>query len=453
MIATTPTEKGFHADSFALFLQSRDEPGWVADARRAAWERFQELAWPNRKEEEWIRTDIRLFKPDQFNFQMQREEAVTPNAPSQTSAASQKLASIPQLLREGVSLGGVVQALDSQTLGGSLDPRWSKAGVICCSLEEAVHRHEGLVRPILQRTTNTGLIDRFDALRGAAWSGGTFIYVPRNVVVDQPLYTLSGLRSGSADFGHVIVVLDEGAEASILSETASESLDATGMHCGAVDLQIGAGAKLRFVSLQNWGSGTWHFARQRANVKRDARLQWTIGALGGRLAKVNQHVKLTEPGAECQVNGALFTEDRQHFSYHTLQHHQAPHCKSDFLYKAALQDHSRTVWRGMIKVDKGAQKTDGYQRNDNLLLSANARADSIPGLEIEADDVRCTHGSTSGRVDDELIFYAQSRGFTRQEATRMIVTGFFQQVFDRITIDSVREALGGAIARRVREYE
>ncbi|MEM8680590.1 MAG: SufD family Fe-S cluster assembly protein, partial [Planctomycetota bacterium] len=182
-------------------------------------------------------------------------------------------------------------------------------------------------------------------------------------------------------------------------------------------------------------------------------IQWTIGALGSRLAKVNQSVELVGEGAESQVNGVMFTEGKQHLSYHTQQYHRQPHCRSDFLYKAALQDESRTVWRGMIKVDPDAQKTDGYQRNDNLLLSSQARADSIPGLEIEADDVRCTHGSTSGRVDDELIFYAQARGFTRQEAIRMIVTGFFQQVFDRITIDSVREALGLAIARRVRDYE
>ena len=149
----------------------------------------------------------------------------------------------------------------------------------------------------------------------------------------------------------------------------------------------------------------------------------------------------------------MFTENTQHLSYHTLQYHRAASCRSDFLYKAALQDQSRTVWRGMIKVDPAAQKTDGYQRNDNLLLSEKARADSIPGLEIEADDVRCTHGSTSGRVDEELIFYARSRGFTRKEAIQMIVTGFFQQIFDRITIESVREALGLAIARRVREYQ
>jgi Fe-S cluster assembly protein SufD len=205
--------------------------------------------------------------------------------------------------------------------------------------------------------------------------------------------------------------------------------------------------------LQNWGFGVWHFAHQKALVGRDASLQWTIAAMGSRLSKVNQHVGLVAPGAECQVNGVMFTEEKQHISYHTLQHHQAPNCRSDFLYKAALQDKSRTVWRGMIKVDKGAVKTDGYQRNDNLMLSTQCRADSIPGLEIEADDVRCTHGSTSGKVDEELIFYCQARGLTRQEATRMIVSGFFQQVFDRITIESVRDALGNAISRRVREYQ
>jgi Fe-S cluster assembly protein SufD len=140
-------------------------------------------------------------------------------------------------------------------------------------------------------------------------------------------------------------------------------------------------------------------------------------------------------------------------SYNTLQHHVAPHCQSDLLYKGALQDVSRVVWRGMIKVDKNAQKTNGYQRNDNLMLSDHARSDSIPGLEIEADDVRCTHGSTTGRVDEEQIFYARCRGLTRKEAIRTIVAGFFQQIFDRITIESVRTALGDAIGRRIREYD
>ena len=239
----------------------------------------------------------------------------------------------------------------------------------------------------------------------------------------------------------------------MLAETASWQETSGGLHCGATEILVGRGANLRFVNLQDWGRGVWHFAHQRAVIGRDATLQWTVAALGSRLCKVNQHVSLVGEGASCQVNGVLFTEGKQHLTYHTLQHHEAPHCHSDFLYKAALQDRSRTLWRGMIKVDPGAQKTDGYQRNDNLLLSNNARADSIPGLEIEADDVRCTHGSTTGKVDEELIFYAMTRGFTRREAVRLIVSGFFQQIFDRITIESVRDALGQAIAARVREYQ
>jgi len=253
--------------------------------------------------------------------------------------------------------------------------------------------------------------------------------------------------------GRTLVVLEDGAEGTLLLETASTMEGADGFHCGATEVIVGPRAILRLVNLQEWGQRVWHFAHQKAIVERDASLQWTIAALGSRLSKVSQHVGLQGPGANCQVNGVMFTEGTQHLSYHTLQHHQVPNTRSDFLYKAALQDRSRTVWRGMIKVDPRAQKTDGYQRNDNLLLSANARADSIPGLEIQADDVRCTHGSTSGRVDEELIFYARCRGFTRKEAIRAIVVGFFQQVLDRITIESVREALSGAIARRVREYE
>jgi Fe-S cluster assembly protein SufD len=248
------------------------------------------------------------------------------------------------------------------------------------------------------------------------------------------------------------VVLEEDSEATLLAETGSSDPAASGLHCGAIEILVGSGARLRYVHLQNWGSGVWHFAHQQALVERGARLQWTIGALGARLAQVNQHVALTGPYADVQVNGVMFTEGKQHLVYNTLQHHQQPHCTSDLLYKGALQDRSRLVWRGMIKVDKDAQKTDGYQRDDNLILAGSARVDSIPGLEIEADDVKCSHGATCGRVDDEQVFYAMARGLTSREAVRMIVAGFFQQVFDRITIDSVRNALGDAIRRRVREY-
>ncbi len=434
----TTTSLSFTEDGFEAFAAGREEPQWLSDLRNAAWKKFSELPWPARNDEEWIRTDIRQFKLDRYSL------ALEPLTSEATATA---------LMRDGVELGGGCTSFDGRKVDSFLKDKWAEKGVVFGSFGDVIRSHGDLIQPYLLRRAVNPNYDKFAALHTAFMTGGTILYIPRGIVVDEPFHALSTLSNGSADFGHTLVILEDGAEATMLSETASEDVDGGGLHCGAIELVLNPGAHLRYVNLQNWGSNVWHFAHQKAVVDRDASLQWTIAAMGAKVAKVNQHVGLIGEGANCQVNGVMFTEGKQHLSYHTLQHHEAPNCRSDFLYKAGLQDKSRTVWRGMIKVDPIAQRTDGYQRNDNLLLSAAARADSIPGLEIEADDVRCTHGSTSGRVDDELIFYAQCRGYTRKEAIQMIVTGFFQKVFDRISIESVREALGLAIARRVREYE
>ncbi len=434
---STAVTTGFNAETFQTFLAAKTEPQWLRELRERSWKTFQQLSWPARNDEEWIRTDIRLFKLDQFGLPV--------------DAAASPIANVQPLLSEGVDLGGHVASLDSRPGSSQLSAELQTKGVICGSLDELVHSHGDLIQKYLQKAVDPNY-DKFAALHAACWSGGQFVYIPRNVAVSQPLHLLSALTHGGSDLSHTLIVLEDGAEATVLCETASRGTNEPGLHCGATEVFLGQNSRLRFVSLQNWNFNTWHFAHQKAIVGRDASLQWTIAAIGSRLSKVNQHVELAGVGAQCQVNGVLFTEGKQHISYHTLQHHVAPSCQSDFLYKSALQDNARTVWRGMIKVDPNAQKTNGYQRNDNLLLSATGRADSIPGLEFEADDVRCTHGSTTGKVDEELIFYAQARGFTRKEATRMIVSGFFQQIFDRITIDSVRDALAGAIAHRVREY-
>jgi Fe-S cluster assembly protein SufD len=216
-----------------------------------------------------------------------------------------------------------------------------------------------------------------------------------------------------------------------------------------VEIIAGRDSRLRFVNIQNWDENTWHFSRERALVGPDAAVQWTVGGLGSRLAKVNQEVALTGEGARAQVNGVMFTTGKQHLAYFTRQDHAAPHTTSDLLYKGGLKDRSRVVWKGMIRVEKDAQRTDAYQKNDNLVLSDTARADSIPGLEIEANDVRCTHGATAGRVDEDMIFYAQARGVSRDEAVRLIVEGFFANVYDRITLEPVRETLREAVAAKL----
>ena len=461
MPGTATTQHGFTPESFQSFLASRREPAWLLAQRREAWAAFEELPFPDRTLEEWMRTDIRGFRLEQFSL---------PNLPSPagrgaggegegrghhalTLTLSQSERGLPPaLLTHGVDLAGCAVSTDSRTGDVSLDPELARQGVLFGSLDRLVAEHGDRLQPYLFSAVNYQ-VDKFAALHAACWSGGLVLYVPRGVVIERPLHMLSALSPGGVDLSHALIVLEEGAEAALLAETASSDPAAAGLHCGAIEIHVGPRARLRYVNLQNWGTGVWHFAHQRALVDKDASLQWTIGALGSRLAKVNQHVALVGPGANVEVNGVMFTEGRQHLSYHTLQHHQAPHCTSDLLYKGALQDKSRLVWRGMIKVDRDAQQTDGYQRDDNLILSEDARADSIPGLEIEADDVKCSHGATAGRVDDEQVFYACCRGLTRREAVRMIVTGFFQQVFDRIPIASVRHALGEAIGRRVREYD
>ena len=437
MIESTK-EAGFTAAEFDRFLGSRNEPDWLLQRRRESWDRFEQLPWPSRRDEEWIRTDIRLFKLDSFSLPLEGE---FPGEPGNA------------LLSEGLALGGQSISINGQSTHSVLSESLESQGVLFGSISQLLQDHDELVKELLSRCQLQAGVDRFAALNDACWSGGHLLYVPRGVAIEEPIHLHSVLSDGGVDLAQTMIVLEEGASATVLAEMNSQGDGQVGLHCGSLEMMLAAGANLRYVNLQNWSDATWHFARHHARLGQDASLQWTSAAMGSRLSKVNQHVTLDGRGANCQVNGVLFTEGKQHLSYHTLQHHKAPGCRSDFLYKSALQDRSRTVWRGMIKVDPAGQQTNGYQRNDNLLLSNQARADSIPGLEIEADDVRCTHGSTTSQVDEEMIFYATCRGLTRGEAVRLIVSGFFQQIFDRITIDSVRDALAGAIARRVRDFE
>ncbi|MEZ6134134.1 MAG: SufD family Fe-S cluster assembly protein [Pirellulaceae bacterium] len=387
----------FTAEGFEQFLASRTaEPSWLTDCRRTAWQQFEQTSWPDRKLEEWMRSDLRGFKLERFPL---------PDCTDAPTTGDLNSAGIPQWLAEGVDAAGTLTTLNGRTLSEQIDEKWASRGVLFGDLSRLASEHSELVESHLYSVVDATQ-DRFAALHAATWSGGQLLYVPRGVCVDQPLRIAAGMTEGGCDTGHTLIVIEEGAEATFLYESNSDSPNAKGLHLGAVEIMVKPGGHLRYVNLQDWGRGVWHFAHQRATIDRDASMQWTIAAIGSRFSQVSQQVSLVGAGANCQVNGVLFTQDHQQLTYNTLQHHQAPNCRSDFLYKAALQDKSRTVWRGMIGVDRTAQKTDGYQRNDNLLLSDQARADSIPGLEILADDVRCTHGSTSGKVDEELIFYA-----------------------------------------------
>jgi len=424
---------GFDAAAFERFVESRDDPGWVVDARRTAFEKFQEQQSVPLDPEEWKRIELRTFQPQKYGVRPSSDAAVQ----------------FDTLLQDRAQFAGHVSHTDGACQQASLDAALAEQGVLFGDLNTLVRDHQELLKPHLQRASAQAA-DRFAAWHAAFWTGGTVLYVPRNVVISEPLHSLIGLSEpNAADLSHTLVILEDGAAATLLEETASAQRDVAGLHVGSVELLVGREANLRYVQLQNWNEKVYHFARQSGHVEKDAFLQWTVGGLGGKLAHVHQTVDLDGRGAAAEVNGVTFAVDRQVISYYTQQSHNAPNTRSDLLYKEVLRDRSRVIWRGMIRVEPEAQQTDGYQRSDALLLTSSCRNDAIPGLEIEADDVKCTHGATAGRVDEEQIFYCMCRGLTEYEAMHMIVEGFFQRVYDRIPVEVVRETLSQAVERKL----
>jgi Fe-S cluster assembly protein SufD len=430
--ATRPAS--FDAASFEQFLKTRREPEWVTGLRRHAFEAYRESLVTELDPEEWKRVDIRAFRSDKFAI----------------PAAAHSSTAMETLLADRAEFAGAVSHVDTTCTRTTLADKWVARGVLFGSLTDLIQSHGDVLKPHLMTRGVKPESDRFSAWHAAFWTGGTVLYVPRNVEVTEPLYSLIGLGTdGAADFSHTLIILEEGASATLLEETTSASPEHAGLHVGAVELLLAPGSNLRYVQLQNWNDKVWHFAHQVGRVEADAYLQWTVGGLGSRLAHIHQDVFLDGRGASAEVNGVTFATEKQLISYYTQQTHNAPNTRSDLLYKDVVRDKARCIWRGMIKVAKDAQRTDGYQRNDGLILSDTCRVDAIPGLEIEADDVRCTHGATCGRVDEEQLFYCMCRGLTRGEAMHVIVEGFFQRVYDRIPVEIVRETLGHAVERKL----
>lgn len=432
--ATAALPSTFGPQAFEAFLADRQEPDWSLELRRAAFAAYQEAQSRELDPEEWKRVDIRALRPDKFHFQ----------------AGLSQGAARTTLLSERAEFGGAVSHRDGRCTHSHLSSDLAQRGALLGNLSDLLQTHGDVLRPhLMTRAVRPGT-DRFSAWHAAFWTGGTVLYVPRNVEVQTPLYSLIELASdGAADFSHTLVILEEGARATLLEETASADAGHAGLHVGAVELLLAPRSSLRYVQLQNWNDKVWHFAHQVGRVEADAQLQWTVGGLGARLAHTHQDVFLDGRGAAAEVNGVTFATDKQLISYYTQQTHNAPHTRSDLLYKDVVRDRARCIWRGMIKVAPDAQRTDGYQRNDGLILSDTCRVDAIPGLEIEADDVRCTHGATCGRVDEEQLFYCMCRGLTRTEAMHVIVEGFFQRVYDRIPVEVVRDTLGQAVERKL----
>ena len=379
-------------------------------------ERYRALPMPTTTEESWRFTDLKGFDPNAF------------------VANGHHTGSDPEQMLD-IDVSGLALAR-----GAGLEIERAPEGIRFEALDDSHPRLGELV----------GADEKFAAQNAALWQHGLLVHVPKGVELDQPLYVrVPNPRDGGAQFWRLLIVAEPGSRFSVIEEYAPGSAEAEGYSNAVVEIFVGQNAKVEYVSLQNLSRDTWHFASHRARVERDAELDWVAGGFGSKKGKVRIENDLAGQGATSRVTGAYFADGDQHLDYDTLQEHIAPNTTSDFAFKGALRDQATAVWRGMIRVEPDAQKTNAYQENRNLLLSPKAHADSIPGLEIQANDVRCTHGATVSQVDREQLFYAMARGLTQADAERLILRGFFQDVLDRIELEPVREALGEALEARI----
>jgi Fe-S cluster assembly protein SufD len=388
-------------------------------SRAEALERYRSLPLPSTSEESWRFTDLSGFDPDAF----------VQNGHVQGTG--------PGTWPKG--LVDIESAAVAKVTEGGIEIERAPAGVTFEPLTDSPRLGE-LV----------GADEKFAAHNAAEWKHGLLVHVPKGVVLDQPLYVrITNSAEQGALFWRMLVIAERDSRFSVIEEYDSTSPDLDGYSNAVVELHVEQAAKVEYVSVQNLSLGTWHFGSHHARVGRDAELDWVTAGFGTKNGKVRIQNDLAGEGATSRVTGAYFADGSQHLDYDTFQEHIAPNTTSDFAFKGALRDTASVVWRGMIKVEKDAQRTNAYQENRNLLLSDQAHADSIPGLEIEANDVRCTHGATIGQVDREQLFYLMARGLSRGEAERLIVRGFFTDLLSRIELEPVRDALGAALEARI----
>ena len=399
-----------------------DEPTWLADERHAALRSFEAQPFPTNRDEAWRYTEMKRFSLDGLELV---------SAPTDRTVSKRIETRITDSDAEGVLVykGGEVVYRDSKI---------KEAGVIFTDLRTALSEHEALVKKYLYSVVNATQ-SKYAALNAALWQNGTFLYVPKNTEVELPLGAFYSADAGGLSAPRTLLVLEANARATFIDEYTSEEFGERLFSTGSVEIILGDGANLRYVSLQNWSRTVAQINRIKARLDRNSRLESLTVSLGADAARAEVECVMAGPGSESELLGLYFADKKQHYNQYTLQHHAADHAHSDLLFKGALRDASTAVYSGMIKVDEGAQKTDAYQTNRNLLLDSDSDAVSIPQLEIGANDVRCSHGSTTSPVPEDQRFYLMSRGLSPEVAEHVLVTGFLHEVTSRVTLPKVAE--------------
>jgi Fe-S cluster assembly protein SufD len=410
-------------------------PDWLVELRARAFSAFESLEFPTRKLEEWRYTDVSQLKLDD----------VRPMDPTAGDIPAEARAML-----DGKEAAATVLLVGAAVAEIDLDPALAERGVIVLDLATAAAEHPALVRQHLGTAVPMDG-DRLAALNGAMWTGGVFVYVPQDVKVEAPIRVARWIpEAGVAVFPRTLIVAEANSHVAYVDEFASPDFDEPTLSLGAVEVIARDGADVQYVAMQQWGDGVRHLSIQRTIAGRDSNLDTLVVNLGATVARVDLAARLEGPGSRSDMLGLYFARGNQHFDHNTRQDHVSPQANSDLLYKGALYDASKTVFRGVIRVFPKAQRTDAYQTNRNLLLSDRAEAISLPNLEIEADDVKCSHGATVGQLDEEEMFYLRSRGLRARDAERLVIFGFFGEVLDRLPLPGVVEELKQAIAAKIR---
>lgn len=433
--ALTTQDLSFSRDQ----IIQKDLPEWLINHRLQSWTLYQDTPFPTQTDEAWRRTDIRNLKKDALEITDYSNYGTISSVPEDylSKVADQEHA------------GQIIET--DEIAGIRLDDDLAKLGVIFTDLKTAEKKHSAILKKILGK-----IIDpkegKFSSLTNAFARFGILLYVPKGLKVQKPLHSLLWANSIlKAYFSHILIFLDEDSSITLVHESASKGGDEQSMHAGIVEIHLCENSHLNFIELQSLGKNVWNFSHERARLEKNSSMDWIFGAIGSHLTKNFSTIDLVGEGSIGKMSGFYFTDKDQHLDHDTQQNHNAPNTTSDLLFKGALTGSSRSVWQGMIYVAPRAFGADGYQANRNLVLSKNARADSIPGLEILADDVRCTHGATVGKIDPDQSFYLQSRGLTKQEAERLIVEGFFDPIMQRIPFEGVRNRFQKAIQEKMAE--
>ncbi len=423
--------------------QKFDEPDWVIQKRQAAWEIFNEIPYPTTSDEAWRRTSLRRVRWKKF----------AANVPSSLSLVA-SLADLPDFLRhkldEDRSASGRMVFANGVLIYREMAPALAEKGVIFADLQSAVRTQAELVQPHLAANCVSPSDSKFAALNAALWSNGPFLYVPKALTLEDPFQVVILLDGNNAASIHrSLIIAESEAEVDYIEETTSLNEADLGLNVGVTEIIAAAQAQVRYVAIQNLGQNVYNFNTKRALVQADANVIWEVGEFGSLLTKTFIDGQLIGDGASTECNGVYFLTGRQHVDLDCLMQHTGYATGGDLLIHGALKDKSRAIFIGMIKIDESGQLTNSYLKNQNLLLDPTARADSIPQLEIDANDVRASHAATISKVEEDYIFYLQSRGIPREQAVALIVNGFFTTIFDRMGNERVRDKMIAAVAQRM----